>query len=141
MKKTLVSALALLASFAQAGETKSFELKKSEIEDVTAMMERLEVASISRNARCSDTTVLVTSTVRQMNPAKWEAEFNDGYIDTASLPLTGEEKSAMIKIFDRVNVPAVETARGGFLKTEATIQLVECKGRDAEWTISYEIAD
>jgi hypothetical protein len=142
MKKILLSVLAALALVAvsHAGETVTAELKRSEIEGVIDLMGRLGVASVTRNARCSEATVEITSTVRQMNPASWVATFTDGENEQTA-GLSGDEKSLMIQIFNRAEVPATHFASGGFLKSQATLRFVECKGRADEWTISYQSRD
>lgn len=138
-KKFLLSVLSTLVLSASAfaeGETKTVAMNADEIRNAIALFDRLEVAAISQNADCTETEATIESRSKGFNRANWTAEFNDGYISTAELPLEQEEISAAIDLFDRVGVPLIKIDSITRM-TRATIKSRVCNMRAAKWTVSF----
>jgi hypothetical protein len=121
--------LTLEAAPDAADEAIVSDLEADEISSMIDLFDRVHVP-VGGSSACTVQTAEIQSNVRSFNPAKWTISF-DGKTES----LTADEKTAMVKLFSRLDVRA-ESA-GIDLKSKATIESRVCGFSPARWTAKY----
>ncbi|MCX5793168.1 MAG: hypothetical protein NTY45_13270 [Elusimicrobia bacterium] len=106
-------------------------LVQAEIITMIGIFDRVGVKAKSENADCSSEQVVIESSVRSFNPAKWSINF-----DGAKVALTSEEIPSMVAMFGRLNVRAIPQ-NGIDRVSQVIIKSRVCNLRPAVWTATY----